>query len=248
MIQALVRSSQLDPYGIPVYNGNRPKGKARGIGYSSGSSRLSIPVGVPSWRQWLWPGQSLTQNTRPTGTTFGVRPKRWNPVKRCLILVVALLSLLACGAPPAPTPDAVATQVAQAQAVAGTLTAAAPTHTSTATATWTPTATHTSTPTPTPTKTSSPVPTKAPTNTPTSTPIPVGKSGETAKCGDFYEIVVLEDLDWSIHSSSDLPKGKYVAVRYEVTNLQSQTDSFNMFYPVFVLGGWIDDDWCYRPH
>jgi hypothetical protein len=74
MIQSMVRSSRFDPYSIPVYNGNRPKGKARGIGYSSGSSRLSIPVGVPSWRQWLWPGQSLTQNTRQTGTTFGVRP------------------------------------------------------------------------------------------------------------------------------------------------------------------------------
>lgn len=74
MTQALVRPSQLDPCGIAVYNGNRPKGKARGIGYSSGSSRLSIPVGVLSWRQRLWPDQSLTLNTLPTGTTFGVHP------------------------------------------------------------------------------------------------------------------------------------------------------------------------------
>ena len=34
-------------------SGNRPKWKAKGIGYSSGSSPLSIPVGVPSRRQWL---------------------------------------------------------------------------------------------------------------------------------------------------------------------------------------------------
>jgi hypothetical protein len=74
MTQILARSSRLDSDGRFGYNGNRPKRKARGIGHPTGSSRLSLLVGVSSWRQWLWPGQSLTQNTRPTGTTFGVRP------------------------------------------------------------------------------------------------------------------------------------------------------------------------------
>jgi hypothetical protein len=163
-------------------------------------------------------------------------------MRRCLILVVVFLSLIACGGPSTPTPDVIATQVSQAQAVAATLTAAAPTHTSTPTATYTPTATHTSTATATPTDTPGPVPTKAPSRTPTPTEIPIGKIGEAMRCGDFYEIVVLEGLDWSGHSTEP-PKGQYVAVRYEVTNLQSQTDSFNMFDPVFALAGWLDGQW-----
>jgi hypothetical protein len=87
MTQLIVRSRQFDPFGILVYKSNRPKGKARGIGYSSGSSRLSIQASMPSWRQPLWPGQSLTQNTRQTGTTFGVRPQtrrvRYEDVLNC---------------------------------------------------------------------------------------------------------------------------------------------------------------------
>jgi hypothetical protein len=74
MTQSVVRSRQFELSGIfwYMYNGNRSKERAGGIGYSSSSSRLSILVGVPSWRR-LWPGQSLTQNTRLTGTAFGVR-------------------------------------------------------------------------------------------------------------------------------------------------------------------------------
>jgi len=45
-----------------------------GIGYPSASSRHSTLASVPSWRQWLWPVKSLTENTHPIGTTSGVRP------------------------------------------------------------------------------------------------------------------------------------------------------------------------------
>jgi hypothetical protein len=75
MTQSRVCASQLDLCGVSVYNANRPQGQARGIGCPTGSSRLSALMDVLSWRQRLWSGQSLTQNTRQTGTTFGVTPR-----------------------------------------------------------------------------------------------------------------------------------------------------------------------------
>lgn len=105
-------------------------------------------------------------------------------MKRYIILVLLVVGLAACGAPPTATPDAVATQVAVLEAAAATLTAAAPTATDTPrpTPTDTPTATPTETPTttPSPTETSTPTPTwtasatpsATPTETPTSAPTP----------------------------------------------------------------------------
>lgn len=84
---------------------------------------------------------------------------------RSLCLVLVLVALIACGAPPSPTPDIVATQVAAQRAAAATLTAEAPAATSPPL----PTAADTSTPAPSVTPTTVAPSTVAPSSTPAPT-------------------------------------------------------------------------------
>jgi hypothetical protein len=179
-------------------------------------------------------------------------------MNRCLIVIIVLLSLAACGGSPAPTPDVIATQVAQAQAVAATLTAAAA-----PTATLTPTVTNTPTPTPTPSLTPTPSPTVIPTSTytpsptlsptprptltptrtrpPTYTPTPFPGVGQTVKCGGAYELTVLREF--SIENLvADPPMGVYGRVYFKLTNLQPRTESL-LWNDELLVKGKLDGRW-----
>ena len=93
---------------------------------------------------------------------------------RYLVLMLATIGVVACGAEPTPTPDLVATQVVVEMAAHATMTARAPTVTDAPAPTSTPTATETREPTVTPEPTNTPDPTETytPTPTPTDTDTP----------------------------------------------------------------------------
>ena len=96
---------------------------------------------------------------------------------RYLVLMLATIGVVACGAEPTPTPDLVATQVAVEMAAHATMTARAPTVTDTPAPTIMPTdtppPTDTREPTDTPGPTKTPAPTDTPRPSPTPTPTPV---------------------------------------------------------------------------
>ena len=172
-------------------------------------------------------------------------------MKRYLFLTLMLCLLLGCGGEPAPTPDTVATQVAQAQAVAATLTAAAvPTSTSTPepTDTSAPTNTPTITNTPSPTLSPTPRPTRRPTDTPrpTSTPTPLPGIGQSVHCDDMYEIIVLREFSFE-EVVAEPPMGVYGRVYFQLTNLQSQTDSLGLFDEELQVAGRLNGKWVQFP-
>ena len=160
-------------------------------------------------------------------------------------LLMALLA--ACsGGKATPTPDVEATITAVAVSVIASITAQAPTATfeptDTPTSTPTvkimaaPTKTPTSTPTQTPTLTSTPRPT--PTPLPTATPMP--GIGDLVECDDLYAIRVLDPPDFGPFVTSDPPKGAFLKVNFEITNLQSRTASLSLYDDELMLAGHVN--------
>lgn len=176
---------------------------------------------------------------------------KYHLLSALLILLFALGILSACGGnTPTPSSDTLATAVAQS--VAATLAASQPkadAAITTVAATAAPTNTPQSSPTPAPTDTPAPTATRrpsvtpAPTSTlrPTNTPTPRPGLGTDVRCGNDWtvkvvrapsfakQLNVLDTGGYLTFSSKEPAKGTWLMLLFELTNLQSKTDSLSMF-------------------